>query len=148
MHETPGAWSPASGTTSLPLQGKRVLVTRARQQAGALSDRLRELGATPVEFPTIQITPPEDWAPLDDALRRLCARRPPIHRGTSEAGESKSYYAWLVFTSANGVNTCFDRLGTLGYKAQDIGNVRVAAIGPATARALRSYGVKSDLVPG
>ena len=135
MHETPGAWSPASGTTSLPLQGKRVLVTRARQQAGALSDRLRELGATPVEFPTIHIIPPEDWIPLDDALRRLCA------------GESKYYYAWLVFTSANGVNTCFDRLGTLGYKAQDIGNVRVAAIGPATARALRSYGVKSDLVP-
>ena len=136
MHETSGAWSPASDMTSLPLQGKRVLVTRARQQAEALSDRLRELGATPVEFPTIHIIPPEDWILLDDALRRLCA------------GESKAYYAWLVFTSANGVNTCFDRLGTLGYKAQDIGNVRVAAIGPATARALRSYGVKPDLVPG
>jgi uroporphyrinogen-III synthase len=138
MHETPGAWVPASGTTSFPLQGKRILVTRAREQAGALSDRLRELGAIPVEFPTIHIVPPEDWTLLDDALRRLCAR------------EEESYYAWLVFTSANGVNTCFDRLnkefpsinrGTTAY------NVRVAAIGPATAQALRHYGVKPDLVP-
>ncbi len=77
MHETPGAWVPASGTTSFPLQGKRILVTRAREQAGALSDRLRELGAIPVEFPTIHIVPPENWALLDDALRRLCACRPP-----------------------------------------------------------------------
>ena len=138
MHETPGAWVPASGTTSFPLQGKRILVTRAREQAGALSDRLRELGAIPVEFPTIHIVPPEDWTLLDDALRRLCAR------------EEESYYAWLVFTSANGVNTCFDRLnkefpsinrGTTAY------NVRVAAIGPATAQSLRHHGVKPDLVP-
>jgi uroporphyrinogen-III synthase len=198
MHETSGAWAAASSTTSLPLQGKRILVTRAREQAGALSDRLRELGAIPVEFPTIHIIPPEDWAPLDDALKRLCAcsppimdfnklsqisvgadlsrpapidrpspgvrspgekvkphhrgtseaGRPPIHRGTSEAREAESYYAWLVFTSANGVNICFDRLGTLAYNAQDIGNVRVAAIGPATAQALRRHGVKPDLVPG
>jgi uroporphyrinogen-III synthase len=155
MHETPGAWVPASGTTSFPLQGKRILVTRAREQAGALSDRLRELGAIPVEFPTIHIVPPENWALLDDALRRLCACSPPIyrgefliHRGTSEAREAQSYYAWLVFTSANGVNICFDRLNTLAYNAQDIGNVRVAAIGPATAQALRRYGVKPDLVPG
>jgi len=148
MHEMSGAWAQASGTTSFPLQGKRILVTRARQQAGALSDRLRELGAIPVELPIIQITPPEDWAPLDDALRRLCSRKPPMNRGTSEARKSKPYYAWLVFTSANGVNTCFDRLDTLTYKEQDIGNVRVAAIGPATAQALRRYGVKPDLVPG
>lgn len=85
MHETSGTWAAASGTTSFPLQGKRILVTRAREQAGALSDRLRELGAIPVEFPTIHIVPPENWALLDDALRRLCARRPPIHQGTSEA---------------------------------------------------------------
>lgn len=135
MHETPGTSVPASGTTSFPLQGKRILVTRAREQAGALSDRLRKLGAIPVEFPAIHIIPPQDWAPLDDALRRLCAR------------ESKPYYAWLVFTSANGVNTCFDRMGTLSYNARDMDNVRVAAIGPATAQALTRHGVKPDLVP-
>lgn len=147
MHETPGAWVPASGTTSFPLQGKRILVTRAREQAGALSDRLRELGAIPVEFPTIHIVPPENWALLDDALRRLCACRPPMNRGTGEAREAVSYYAWLVFTSANGVNICFDRLNTLAYTTNNIGNVRVAAIGPATAQALRHHGIKPDLVP-
>jgi uroporphyrinogen-III synthase len=154
MYETPGAWVPATGTTSFPLQGKRILVTRASKQAGALSDRLRKLGAIPVEFPIIQIAPPEDWAPLDDALKRLCACGPPIyrgefliHQGTSEAREAQSYYTWLVFTSANGVNICFDRLNTLAYNTNNIGNVRVAAIGPATAQALRHHGVEPDLVP-
>ncbi len=190
MYETPGAWVPAGGTTSFPLQGKRILVTRASKQAGALSDRLRKLGAIPVEFPIIQIAPPEDWAPLDEALKRLCACSPPImsfneqdrsggvtlsaakglarwvqrcfaalsmtfpvlgvtfhHQGTSEAREAESYYTWLVFTSANGVNICFDRLNTLAYNTNDIGKVRVAAIGPATAQALRHHGVEPDLVP-
>jgi len=154
MRDTPWAQLPAGATTSFPLQGKRILVTRASKQAGALSDRLRKLGAIPVEFPIIQIAPPEDWALLDDALKRLCACSPPIyrgefliHRGTSEAREAESYYTWLVFTSANGVNICFDRLITLAYNTNDIGNVRVAAIGPATAQALRHHGVKPDLVP-
>jgi uroporphyrinogen-III synthase len=154
MHEIPGAQLPAGGTTSFPLQGKHILVTRASKQAGALSDRLRKLGAIPVEFPIIQIAPPEDWAPLDDALKRLCARRSPIYRGeflihreTSEAREKESNYTWLVFTSANGVNICFDRLNTLAYNTNDIGKVRVAAIGPATAQALRHHGIKPDLVP-
>jgi uroporphyrinogen-III synthase len=160
MHDTPWAQLPATGTTSFPLQGKRILVTRASKQAGALSDRLRKLGAIPVEFPIIQIAPPEDWVPLDDALKRLCVRRSPIyhgtpiyrgeflvHQGTSEAKEAESYYTWLVFTSANGVNICFDRLNTLAYNTNDIGKVRVAAIGPATAQALRHHGVEPDLVP-
>ncbi len=135
MYEIPGAWVPATGTTSLPLQGKRILVTRASKQAGALSDRLRKLGAIPVEFPIIQIAPPEDWVLLDNALHQLCAK------------EEEPYYTWLVFTSANGVNICFDRLNTLAYNTNDIGNVRVAAIGPATAQALKHHGVQPDLVP-
>lgn len=135
MHEIPGAQLPASGTTSFPLQGKRILVTRASKQAGALSDRLRKLGAIPVEFPIIQIAPPEDWVLLDNALHQLCAK------------EEEPYYTWLVFTSANGVNICFDRLNTLAYNTNDIGKVRVAAIGPATAQALRHHGVEPDLVP-
>ena len=132
-------WDPVWGTgmpvRSSPLQGKRILVTRASKQASALSDRLRKLGAIPVEFPIIQIAPPEDWAPLDDALKRLCAR------------EAESYYTWLVFTSANGVNICIDRLNLLAYDTHDIGNVHVAAIGPATAQALRHHGIEPDLVP-
>jgi len=120
-----------------PLQDKRILVTRTREQASALTERLRALGAIPVEFPTIQIVPPQDWEPLDKALIRLCA------------GEVREpYYTWLVFTSANGVKICCERLETLGYNAQAIGSVRVAAIGPATARALTRFGINADLVPG
>ena len=157
----------------LPLQGKRILVTRTRQQAGALSERLRALGAIPIEFPTIHIVPPQDWEPLDSALRRLCIPEttsghtcppdripqgiaPTIHdkpgpqleysRGGARP-QPASYYTWLVFTSANGVSICFERLHSIGYDARAIGNVRVAAIGPATAAALACYGVNADLVP-
>ncbi len=118
---------------ALPLQGRRILVTRAREQAGVFSEQLRVLGALPVEFPTIRILPPEDWRPLDDALRRLC---------------TADWYRWLVFTSANGVRICFERLESLGYDARDICNVSVAAIGPVTATTLKRYGIIADLVPG
>ena len=120
-----------STVKALPLQDRHILVTRTREQAGTLSERLRSLGAVPVEFPTIRIVPPQDWEPLDNALGRLCA-----------AG-----YDWLVFTSTNGVKICFERLSSLGYQQQDIRNVRVAAIGPATASALAQYGIAADLVP-
>src|SRR5579864_6819407 len=125
-----------SRVTVLPLQGKRILVTRTREQASALSERLRASGAIPVEFPTISIAPPQDWTPLDSALRRLC---------TSSA---EPFYTWLVFTSVNGVNFCIERLRSLGFDVQAIGNVRVAAIGPATSAALARYGINADLVPG
>src|SRR5579859_7608226 len=82
--------------TAPPLQGKRILVTRTREQAGVLSERLKALGALPVEFPTIRIAAPLDWTPLDEALQRLCA--------VDEEGDP--YYSWLVFTSANGVRSC------------------------------------------
>lgn len=117
---------------SLPLHGKHILVTRTSEQARTFSEQLRALGAVPVEFPTIRIVPPGDWEPLDGALRRLCA----------------DYYDWLVFTSANGVHICFERLQGLGYDARSIDNVRVAAIGPATAAALVQYAIAAHLVPG
>ncbi len=115
-----------------PLQGRRILVTRTREQAQALSERLRALGALPVEFPTIRIVPPADWAPLDSALRRLC---------------DEQYYTWLVFTSANGVRFCCERLHTLNLDERVLQHVRVAAIGPATAAALAQHGIQADLVP-
>jgi uroporphyrinogen-III synthase len=115
-----------------PLQGKRILVTRTPEQATLFSERLRALGAIPIEFPTIRIVPPQDWGPLDNALRRFC---------------SEAYYHWLVFTSANGVHVFFERLHHLGYDAHAFSNVRIATIGPATAAALVGYGVKADLVP-
>lgn len=116
----------------LPLQGQRILITRTSDQAGTFSEQLRALGATPVEFPTILIVPPEDWEPLDNALKRLC---------------EADWYDWLVFTSANGVHICFERLQKLGYDARSFGDVRIAAIGPATAVEIARYGVTVDLVP-
>jgi len=112
-----------------PLFGKRVLVTRARPQASALSQRLRELGAEPVEFPTIAIAPPSDWSNLDQALDKLAA------------------YDWIIFTSANGVEAVIERLRALGSDLRLLDGPRVAAIGPATAQALQDHGVRVDFVP-
>jgi uroporphyrinogen-III synthase len=114
------------------LQGRRILITRTHEQAGTFSEQLRTLGATPVEFPTIRVVPPEDWGPLDNALKRLC---------------EADWYDWLVFTSANGVRICFERLQKMGYDGRSLGDVRVAAIGPATAVELARFGVTVDLVP-
>src|SRR5437764_11388123 len=96
-----------SDTRSLPLAGKRVLVTRAREQASALSERLRSAGADCVEFPTIQIVPPQDWSELDAAVRRLYAPR-------------EKSYDWLILTSVNGVSMFFQRLEQLGYRSEDL----------------------------
>jgi len=112
-----------------PLFGKRVLVTRARPQASALSQLLRDLGAEPVEFPTIAIAPPSDWSGLDQAIDQLAT------------------YNWVIFTSANGVQAMVERLRALGSDLRLLGGARVAAIGPATADALRAYGVRVDFVP-
>jgi uroporphyrinogen III methyltransferase/synthase len=107
-----------------------VLVTRTRQQASALSTRLRALGAAAIELPTIEITPPGDWAPLDAAIARLAS------------------YDWIVFTSVNGVASFWERLVQAGLDARALHGVEVAAIGPATAAALESHGLQSDYVPG
>ncbi len=117
-----------------PLPGKRILVTRTREQASSFSERLRKLGAVPFEFPVIRIAPPLDWQPLDDALRHLC-------------GASFAYYDWLIFTSVNGVESVFARMNEFGLALPIASVTRVAAIGPATAAALAHYGVQTDLVP-
>jgi uroporphyrinogen-III synthase/chlorite dismutase len=121
-------------TQPQPLAGRRVLVTRTREQASVLSERLRALGAIPLEFPTIRIVPPTDWGALDAALKRLYV--------SDETG-----YAWFVLTSANGVHICLQRLRELGYDLRAMSGVRIATIGPATAAALTDYGVTADLVP-
>jgi uroporphyrinogen-III synthase len=126
-----------TGVKLLPLQDKRILVTRASEQASAMSDQLRALGAEPVEFPTIRIVPPQDWVQLDQALARLFTK----------STEEHPYYSWLIFTSANGVNICCERLKRLGYEPRSMQNVRIAAIGPATASALLCYGLTVALVP-
>jgi uroporphyrinogen III methyltransferase/synthase len=113
-----------------PLFGKRVLVTRAREQAGGTVALLREYGAEPVVVPTIEIHPPTDRQPLERALRDLRAGR----------------YAWVAFTSANGVERTWEALSAGGGDARAFGAARLAAIGPATAKALEGHGLRPDVV--
>ena len=117
-----------------PLFGKRIMVTRAREQASALVKLLSGLGAECLEYPTIKVVPPDDWKPLDMAIERL------------------SSYDWLVFTSANGVNLFFQRFFAKDQflKNRDVRalrNLRIAVIGPATAKRLFDFGLRSDIVP-
>ena len=112
-----------------PLHGKRILVTRPRAQAGDLSDQLVRLGAVPVVFPTIAIAPPEDTAPLDRAIYHL------------------DTYQWVIFTSANGAAAFLQRLDDLGKSQDALSQAKIAAIGPATARALQEYGLQADFMP-
>jgi uroporphyrinogen III methyltransferase/synthase len=109
------------------LTGRRVLVTRPREQGAALDAALAARGAEPVAFPTIEIRPAGDLAPLDRALAAL------------------DDYAWIAFTSANSVDAFFDRLadrrGALPAAA------RIAAVGPGTARALAARGARVDFMP-
>ena len=112
-----------------PLFGRRILVTRPRDQARALSELLRDEGAEPIEVPAIRIAPPDDAAPLERAAR--------------EAGS----YDWIVFTSANGADAFFAELARQGADARRLARARVCAIGPATARAIARAGVRADIVP-
>jgi uroporphyrinogen III methyltransferase/synthase len=113
-----------------PLFGKRIVVTRAREQASDFVARLSELGAECVEFPSIEVIPPPSWKELDRAIGNL------------------ETYQWLVFTSVNGVKYFFDRLEVSGRDARNLKGIKIAAIGPKTADAIRGKGVKPDLVPG
>jgi len=123
---------------SLPLRDKRILITRTQQQAGTLRDRLAVLGATSTVFPTIRIVPPANWETLDTALARLFPK---------DEATSNEPYSWLIFTSANAVNICCERLLQLSYDLSRLREVRIATIGPATAAALARYGLTSQLIP-
>jgi uroporphyrinogen-III synthase len=130
-----------------PLSGVRVLVGRARHQAGALSSELRKLGATVLEIPFIEIRQPQSFKPLDAALKNL------------------AQYDWLILTSANGVEAMWKRIAKLNLEfpavreahepspfagltaASAARGLRIAAIGPATKKAIEKRGVKVDVVP-
>jgi len=111
-----------------PLFGKRVVVTRSREQAGELVELLEDLGADPIEAPTIRIVPPADFVELDEA----CAGA-----GT---------FDWIIFTSANGVDAFIRRLLAGSCDIRDLKGPRLCAIGPATADRLSHYGIKVDLM--
>ena len=112
----------------LPLFGQKIVVTRAREQAADLSERLRALGADPIEVPVISLEPPADSGPLDRAIERL------------------SSYDWLIFTSANGVRFFLDALDRSQTDLRQLRG-RLCAIGPATRRAVEVCHLKVDLMP-
>ena len=112
-----------------PLFGQRVVFTRARDQAGPLSRRLQEHGAEVLEVPCIRIGPPAEHHPLVEAIAGLNA------------------YDWIVFTSANGVTSFFNFFFKAFDDLRDIGGVRIAAVGPATAEKLTELHLKVDLMP-
>jgi uroporphyrinogen III methyltransferase/synthase len=112
-----------------PLFGKRVLVTRPRELAVELIERLEMMGAEAIEAPMIRIMPPEDYGPLDDA----CAR----------AGE----FDWIIFSSATAVDAFVERLLAGPHDLRALKGVKLCVVGPATAERLTRYGLKVDLTP-
>jgi uroporphyrinogen III methyltransferase/synthase len=112
-----------------PLFGRRIVVTRAREQASDFLAALSDLGAECIEFPTIEVIPPTSWEDLDRTI------------------DSLEDYQWLLFTSVNGVRFFFQRLGTLGKDVRDLKGIKIGAIGPKTAQAIEEKGIRPDLVP-
>jgi uroporphyrinogen III methyltransferase/synthase len=112
-----------------PLAGKRVVITRARAQAASLARRIEELGGSVVEFPTIEIRPPESFTAFDAAVRNV------------------ENYDWLIFTSVNAVEPFFARLRINDKSTASIARVNVGAIGPETAKRLEEFEVHAGLVP-
>jgi uroporphyrinogen-III synthase len=115
---------------SRSLSGRRILVTRARHQAGRLSAELAALEAEVIEIPAIEILPPASWDPLDNALRNL------------------PNYQWLIITSANAVRSLHDRTTTLSLDPACFSHLKIAAVGAATASALNEAGLAVSIVPG
>ena len=112
-----------------PLSGRRVVVTRSRDQASDLADALADAGAEVVTAPVARQEPPIDWGTLDHALQHL------------------SSVAWVVFTSANAVRFTCDRLMAIGLDARAFSHCRIAVIGPGTSAHLARYGLRADLIP-
>jgi uroporphyrinogen III methyltransferase/synthase len=113
-----------------PLFGKRIVVTRAREQASGFLRMLETLGAEAIEFPTIEVRPPESWRPLDRAIENLAG------------------YDWLIFTSVNGARFFLDRLQFSGKDIRDLKGIRIGVIGPKTAGVWERMGIRPDLMPG
>ena len=112
-----------------PLFGKKIVVTRARSQASEFCSLLRECGAVPIEFPTIDVRPPDSFDALDNAI------------------DSIQKYDWLIFTSVNGVESFFRRLMEKGNDIRELKGIKICAIGPRTAKEIEIKGIQIDFLP-
>ena len=104
-------------------------MSRAKKQAGALSSALRDLGCKVIEIPFIEIRKPSSYQPLDSALRNLAT------------------YDWLILTSVNGVEALFERLSKKKIGASALAHLKIAAIGPATKKAIKQHGLRVAVTP-
>ena len=116
---------------SRPLYGWRVLVPRTKDQAGAMSEKLRAYGAVPVEVPTIAVEPPRTPTQMERAIKGLVTGR----------------YEWIVFTSTNAVKAVREKFEDFGLDARAFAGVKIACVGEATAEAVRAFGIQPELVP-
>lgn len=112
-----------------PLFGKRVLVTRSRSQASVLSEKIESLGGEPWEFPTIEITDPDDYGPMDQAIDDI------------------GRFDWLILTSVNGVQYFFDRMRLKKKDIRSLKGIKICAIGPKTREEIEKYGIFCEFMP-
>ncbi|MHB8483076.1 MAG: uroporphyrinogen-III C-methyltransferase [Nitrospiria bacterium] len=113
-----------------PLFGKKILITRSKEQSKDFSDLLFYYGAEPVIFPTISLIPPDRWEEMDQAIASIGS------------------YDWLIFSSVNGVHFFMNRLKTLGKDIRVLHQIKICAVGSSTAEEFLTYGIKVDLIPG
>ena len=116
---------------SRPLYGWRILVPRTKEQAGAMSARLRGFGAVPIEVPTIAVEPPRTPTQMERAIKGLVTGR----------------YEWIVFTSTNAVRAVREKFEEFGLDARAFAGVKIACVGEATAEAVSAFGIKPELLP-
>lgn len=125
-------WSPMNlpkAKESSPLEKKRIVITRPKNQATDFIKMLKAQGAEPILFPTIQIVPPRDWSEIDEAIAKL------------------ELYDTVIFTSVNGVNFFFQRLKKKGRDYHSLHNIRIGAIGPRTAEQIERFHLPVDIIP-
>jgi uroporphyrinogen III methyltransferase / synthase len=122
---------PVDDVLDAPLSGRRVIVTRPKEQAGRFASFLSRLGADVVHLPVIEIADPPSWDEIDWSIKKL----------------TEGYYSWVVFSSTNAVDKFFERIDAVGKDTRTFGRARVAAVGTVTAERLRDHGIRADLVP-
>ncbi|MBW4448981.1 MAG: uroporphyrinogen-III synthase [Spirirestis rafaelensis WJT71-NPBG6] len=125
----PSLHAPLSPSSSLPLVGKTILVTRSVGQSSQFSDRLTEVGATVIEMPTLEIVPPSSWSGLDNAIAHL------------------SDFHWLILTSTNAIDYFFERLNTQNIDNRALAKIKIAVVGEKTAQRLKERSLEPDFIP-
>ncbi len=118
-----------NNSKTLPLNGKKIIVTRAAESTNKFGNLLQKQGAITIDMPALEITPPSSWQELDDAIAKL------------------NEFDWLILTSANGVNYFFQRLEVLGKDARALAGIKISVVGKKTAISLKEKGLQPDFIP-